>query len=82
MVTIIGSILMIIGMLFLFISFLIPDKKGMYLFITGFILSMIGYIIFPKTNPEPIELKSKKEINSDSIYLKGYKDGINDCKNK
>ena len=80
--TIIGSTLIALGISLIISSFLIFNKRGMYMFISGFIIGIIGLAIYPKNPPTPIELKYKKKINFDSIYLKGYKDGIKDCKNK
>lgn len=74
-----GSIFMVIGLFTFFFSFSFIDNRGFYLFIIGAILFFIGFVIIPKTPPKPIEIKSKKVINVDSIYLQGYKDGIKDC---
>ena len=54
-------------------------KRGLTLLIVGFIVFMIGYFTYPKPPLKPIVLKSNKSINTDSIYVKGYKDGIKDC---
>jgi hypothetical protein len=74
-----GSIFMGIGLFTFFGSFSFIDNRGIYLFILGVVLFFIGLIITPKTPPKPIEIKSNKVINVDSIYLQGYKDGIKDC---
>jgi uncharacterized membrane protein len=77
-----GSIFMVIGLFTFFCSFSFVDNtRGFYLFIVGVVLFLIGFMIVPKTPPKPIEIKSNKVINIDSIYLQGYKDGIKDCKN-
>lgn len=78
----IGYIFILLGFSSILFSFLISEKRGMYLFIIGFIVAMIGYFIIPKKPPVPIELKLKKKMDLDSIYLKGYKDGYLDCHNK
>lgn len=52
------------------------------MFIIGFIIGIIGLAIYPKNPPKPIELKSKKVVNIDSIYIRGFRDGYNECKNK
>jgi hypothetical protein len=78
--TIIGSTIVALGISLIISSFFILNKKGLYLFITGFVIGIIGVAIYPNNPPEPIELKYKNETNS--LYLKGYKDGIKDCKNK
>jgi hypothetical protein len=76
-----GSIFMVIGFFACFSSFSFIDDRGFYLFIVGFTLFILGFMIVPKKYPKPIEIKSNKVINVDSIYLQGYKDGIKDCKN-
>jgi len=80
--TIIGSTIIALGFVLIISSFFILNKRGLYMFIAGFIIGILGLAIYPKNPPTPIELKYKKKINVDSIYLKGYKDGIKDCKNK
>jgi hypothetical protein len=74
-----GSLFMVVGLFTFFGSFSFIDNRGIYLFILGFILFITGFMIIPKTPPKPIEIKSNKVINVDSIYLQGYKDGIKDC---
>lgn len=54
----------------------------MYMFIIGFVIGIIGIMIHPKNPPSTIVLKPKKDINRDSIYAKGFRDGFNECKNK
>jgi hypothetical protein len=74
-----GSLFMVVGLFAFFGSFSFIDNQGIYLFILGFILFITGFMIILKTPPKPIEIKSNKVINVDSIYLQGYKDGIKDC---
>ena len=74
-----GSLFMVVGLFTFFASFSFIDNRGIYLFILGIVLFLIGFMIIPKTSPKPIEFKSNKVINVDSIYLQGYKDGIKDC---
>ena len=54
-------------------------KRGLSLLIFGFIFFMFGYFTYPWPQSNTIVLKSNKSINTDSIYVKGYKDGIKDC---
>jgi len=82
MTTITATILISIGILSILVSFSVTNfNRGLSLLIFGVICYMVGYFIFPKQPPKPIKIKSEKVINVDSIYLKGYKDGIKDCKN-
>ena len=82
MTTITATILIFIGILSIFISSSVTNfNRGLSLLIFGIICFMVGYFIFPKQPPKPIKIKSEKVINVDSIYIKGYKDGIKDCKN-
>jgi|LakMenEpi03Aug12_release.lakeMendotaPanAssembly.Ray.scaffolds.fasta_scaffold531186_1 hypothetical protein len=76
--TIIGSTIVALGISLIISSFFILNKRGLYMFIAGFVIGIIGIAIYPKNPLIPIELKNK----NNSIYLKGYKDGIKDCKNK
>lgn len=82
MTTITATILISIGILSILVSFSVTNfNRSLSLLIFGVICYMVGYFIFPKQPPKPIKIKSEKVINVDSIYLKGYKDGIKDCKN-
>lgn len=80
--TIFGGTLIALGISLIISSFLIFSKRGIYMFIMGFIIGIIGLAIYPKNPPTPIELKSKKVVNIDSIYARGFRDGYNECKNK
>jgi hypothetical protein len=80
--TIIGSTIVALGISLIISSFFILNKRGLYMFITGFVIGIIGIAIYPKNPPTTIELKLKKKMDLDSIYLKGYKDGYLDCHNK
>ena len=83
MEVIVSSLLMFSG-LFSVLSSGIETKfkRGLTLLIVGFIVFMVGYFIFPWPQSNTIVLKSNKSINTDSIYVKGYKDGIKDCSKK
>jgi len=80
--TIIGSVLIALGISIIISSFLIFNKKGVYMFISGFVIGIIGIGIYPKNPPSTIELKPKRFSKYDETYLRGYKDGIKDCGNK
>lgn len=83
MTTITATILIFLGILSILVSASVTNfNRGLSLLIFGIICYMVGYFIFPKQPPKPIKIKSEKVINVDSIYLKGYKDGIKDCRNK
>lgn len=82
MTIITASILMFLGLFSILASGSIQNfKTGLSLLIFGMICFGVGYFLFPKEPPKTIEIKSEKVINVDSIYMKGYKDGIKDCKN-
>ena len=80
MEVIVSSLLISSGILSIISSGIEPNfKRGLTLLIVGFIVFMVGYFIFPWPQSNTIVLKSNKSINTDSIYVKGYKDGIKDC---
>lgn len=82
MTTTIATILIFLGLFSILVSSSATNfNRGLSLLIFGIIFFMVGYFIFPKQPPKPINIKSEKVINVDSIYMKGYKDGIKDCKN-
>jgi hypothetical protein len=82
MEVIVSSLLMFSGILSIISSGIPEFKRGLTLLIVGFIVFMVGYFIFPWPQSNTIVLKSNKSINTDSIYVKGYKDGIKDCSKK
>lgn len=80
MEVIVSSLLMFFGLFSVLLSGIETNfKRGLTLLIVGFIVFSVGYFIYPKPPLKPIVLKSGKVINTDSIYTKGYKDGIKDC---
>ena len=82
MTTITATILIFLGLFSILVSSSVTNfNRGLSLLIFGIICFSVGYYLYPKQPPKPIKIKSEKVINVDSIYLKGYKDGIKDCKN-
>ena len=83
MEVIVSSLLMFSGILSIISSGIETKfKRGLSLLIFGFIFFMFGYFTYPWPQSNTVVLKSNKSINTDSIYVKGYKDGIKDCSKK
>lgn len=80
MEAIVSSLLMFSGLFSMLGSGIETNfKRGLTLLIVGFLVFMVGYFTYPKPPSNTVVLKSNKVINTDSIYTKGYKDGIKDC---
>jgi len=81
MEAIVSSLLMFSGIFSILLGSGIETnfKRGLTLLIVGFLVFMVGYFTYPKPPSNTVVLKSNKVINTDSIYMKGYKDGIEDC---